>query len=117
MSIMPLLMAAPMKTPIAATRMIFLKDAAREPMAEFRKLTASLLTPTDKSKMASRKRKMMMPKNNASMIFLFLRKGLLILFQFCCTVIKSVLNLLLRSLNAIYTEAKDSSAEFKRYIY
>ena len=37
-----------------ATIMIVLKEAMREPMAEFKKFTASLLTPTKRSKAASR---------------------------------------------------------------
>ena len=45
-SIMPLEKVAPMRTPRLATIMIVLKEAMREPMAEFRKFTASLLTPT-----------------------------------------------------------------------
>ena len=53
MSIMPLLIAAPMKTPMEAIISTRLKDAAREPIAEFRKFTASLLTPTERSNTAS----------------------------------------------------------------
>ncbi len=40
---MPLLMAAPMNTPDAATIITVLKLAAFEPIDEVRKLTASLL--------------------------------------------------------------------------
>ena len=36
---------------------IVLNDAALEPIAEFKKFTASLLTPTDRSNTASTKRK------------------------------------------------------------
>ena len=53
-SIMPLEKVAPMRTPRLATIMIVLKEAMREPMAEFKKFTASLLTPTKRSKAASR---------------------------------------------------------------
>ena len=49
---------APTKMPIAAITIITLKDAAFDPIAEFIKLTASLLTPTDRSNTASTKRKM-----------------------------------------------------------
>ena len=66
---MPLLMAAPINTPTDATMSIRLNDAAREPTAELRKFTASLLTPTDKSKTASIKRKMITQRNNTSIIF------------------------------------------------
>ncbi len=38
MSIMPLLMAAPMNTPIEATMRIRLNEAAFEPIAELRKI-------------------------------------------------------------------------------
>ena len=62
MSIMPLLMVAPQNTPHAAMKSIILNFKALEPMAEFRKLTASLLTPTTKSKMASRKMIRIIPK-------------------------------------------------------
>ena len=53
---MPLESAAPTRIPNAAMAMITLKDAAFEPMAELRKFTASLLTPTLKSKTASTNR-------------------------------------------------------------
>ena len=42
------------------------KTAALAPMAEFIKFTASLLTPTTKSNMASRKRNTTIPKNIVS---------------------------------------------------
>ena len=58
MSIIPLESEAPTKMPIAAITIMTLKDAAFEPIAEFMKLTASLLTPTDRSNTASTKRKM-----------------------------------------------------------
>ena len=48
-SIMPLEETAPNAIPILATIIIVLKDMALEPIAEFKKLTASLLTPTIKS--------------------------------------------------------------------
>jgi hypothetical protein len=47
---------APTRTPAAAIARIILKDAAFDPMAELRKFTASLLTPTIRSEMAKRKR-------------------------------------------------------------
>jgi hypothetical protein len=52
-SIMPLENSDPTKTPKEATIIVVLKLTAFEPMAEFKKLTASLLTPTTKSKIAS----------------------------------------------------------------
>lgn len=48
-SIMPLEKVEPSSTPMLATTMMTLKLAIREPMAELRKLTASLLTPTNRS--------------------------------------------------------------------
>ena len=48
-SIMPLDEIAPNAIPILATIIIVLKETAFEPIAEFKKLTASLLTPTIKS--------------------------------------------------------------------
>ena len=66
MSIMPLLMAAPQNTPTEATMIIVRNVAARLPMAELRKLTASLLTPTERSNTARMKRKTMMQRNNIS---------------------------------------------------
>ena len=56
-SIMPLLIAAPAKTPIAAMVTMVRNFATLAPMAEFRKLTASLLTPTTRSKTARTMRK------------------------------------------------------------
>ncbi len=61
-SIMPLLVVAPRKMPVPATIMMVLKVATLAPTAEFRKLTASLLTPTTKSKTASISRKITSPK-------------------------------------------------------
>lgn len=51
-SIMPLEKMAPTATPTLATIMMVLKEMALEPIAEFKKFTASLLTPTTKSAMA-----------------------------------------------------------------
>ena len=53
-SIIPLEKNAPNKMPTAATAIITRKDAALDPIAEFKKLTASLLTPTIKSDAASK---------------------------------------------------------------
>jgi hypothetical protein len=53
---------APAKIPTAAIIIIVLKDAAFDPRAELRKFTASLLTPTDRSKIANTKRKITMNK-------------------------------------------------------
>ena len=52
-SIMPLLNEAPIKTPTAATMSTCLIFAALEPTAELKKFTASLLTPTVRSIIAS----------------------------------------------------------------
>ena len=57
MSIMPLLSVAPTNTPTEATIRMLRKRDTRAPIAELRKLTASLLTPTHRSKMASMNRK------------------------------------------------------------
>ena len=70
---MPLLMAAPMNTPLAATIMMVRHDAAREPTADVRKFTASLLTPTERSNTASRKRNIIMPAKNMSISENFVR--------------------------------------------
>jgi hypothetical protein len=43
---------APIVTPILATIISVLKEIALEPIAEFKKFTASLLTPTTKSAIA-----------------------------------------------------------------
>ena len=51
-SIIPLEVTAPKNTPKLAIIIIFLTDIAFEPMAEFKKLTASLLTPITKSTIA-----------------------------------------------------------------
>jgi len=51
-SIIPLEVMAPKNTPILAIIMMFLIAIAFEPIAEFKKFTASLLTPTTKSTVA-----------------------------------------------------------------
>lgn len=51
-SIIPLEKIAPKAIPMLATIIIVRKDMALEPIAEFKKFTASLLTPTTKSAMA-----------------------------------------------------------------
>ena len=56
-SIIPDENVAPNMTPMLATSMMVLKEAIRQPNAEFKKLTASLLTPTKISKTATRPRK------------------------------------------------------------
>ena len=57
-SIIPLEDNAPTATPRLASIIIFLNEITLDPIAEFRKLTASLLTPTIKSLTA---RKMIIP--------------------------------------------------------
>ena len=51
-SIIPLEKTAPTATPTLATIIMVRKEIAFEPIAEFKKFTASLLTPTTKSAMA-----------------------------------------------------------------
>ena len=51
-SIIPLEKTAPTATPKLASIIIFLTESAFDPSAEFKKLTASLLTPTTKSPIA-----------------------------------------------------------------
>ena len=51
-SIIPLEVTAPKNTPKLAIIMMFLTEIALEPIAEFKKFTASLLTPTTKSTIA-----------------------------------------------------------------
>ena len=58
MSIIPSLVVAPTKIPTAAIINMVLKRATFEPMAEPKKFTASLLTPTDKSTMANTNKNM-----------------------------------------------------------
>ena len=53
---MPLEKVTPARMPRLATIMIVRRGATREPTEEFRKLTASLLTPTMRSMIANRKR-------------------------------------------------------------
>jgi len=55
-SIMPLEKVAPTTIPRAAIIIITRSGATFEPIAEFRKLTASLLTPTTRSEIASANR-------------------------------------------------------------
>jgi hypothetical protein len=52
-SIIPLEKVAPKTMPTVAISMIMIKGAALEPMAELRKFTASLLTPTTRSETAN----------------------------------------------------------------
>ena len=70
-SIMPLLIAAPANTPIAATVTIVLCLATLAPMAEFRKFTASLLTPTTRSKTARIIRNTTIPRNRMFMCLVY----------------------------------------------
>ena len=53
-SIIPLEKIAPTATPILATIMMVLNEIALDPIAEFKKLTASLLTPTTRSAIAKK---------------------------------------------------------------
>ena len=55
-SISPPENAAPIKTPALATKRIMCRGATLDPPAEFKKLTASLLTPTIRSEIAKMKR-------------------------------------------------------------
>ena len=88
-SIMPLLIAAPRNTPMEATRIMRLKEAALVPMAELRKFTASLLTPTDRSKTASKNRKMIIHKNRISIVL----KNLIVTFLFAKVALKCFKNM------------------------
>ena len=69
-SIMPLEKTAPTATPILATIMMVLNEIALEPMAEFKKFTASLLTPTIKSATANRARAISMYRYRFSIDYL-----------------------------------------------
>ena len=55
-SIIPLEKVVPTRIPMAATIIITLKEATLEPKAEFKKFTASLLTPKIRSEIARTKR-------------------------------------------------------------
>ena len=61
-SIIPFENKAPKAIPKLAKIIMFLKEIAFEPMAELRKFTASLLTPTIKSPIANRLNKTTMYK-------------------------------------------------------
>ena len=61
-SIIPLEKTAPTATPTLATIIIVLNEMAFEPIAEFKKLTASLLTPTTRSDAARMNNKTTMIK-------------------------------------------------------
>ncbi len=67
-SIIPLEKMAPSPTPILATIIMVLKGMAFEPIAEFRKFTASLLTPTTKSAIANMARAIIIYKYMFSII-------------------------------------------------
>ncbi|MDE7032841.1 MAG: hypothetical protein K2O79_06530, partial [Muribaculaceae bacterium] len=64
-----------------------LKEAAREPIAEFRKFTASLLTPTDRSNTASKNKQITTQRNSIS-----IKSILLIRLQIKQTSISKVLH-------------------------
>ena len=67
-SIMPPENVAPSSTPTAATPSTTLKGAMRLPTAEFRKLTASLLTPTKRSTAARIARNTSRTRKNVSIM-------------------------------------------------
>lgn len=62
MTIKPLEKMAPQAMPRLATIIIVLKDIALEPKAEFKKLTASLLTPTTRFAIAKTARAILIKK-------------------------------------------------------
>ena len=62
MSIIPLDVLAPTKIPIAATSRMVRNLAALAPTAGLKKLTASLATPTERSKVANTMRNNKIPK-------------------------------------------------------
>ncbi len=65
-SIMPLEKVHPKSTPAPATNMMRLYEAALQPKAELKKLTASLLTPTKRSNAARIIRKIVTPNKKLS---------------------------------------------------
>ena len=67
-SIIPLENTAPIKIPKLATIIIVLKEITFEPIAEFKKFTASLLTPTTKSTAAKQARATIINKYILSII-------------------------------------------------
>ncbi len=69
-SIIPLENTAPTATPTLATIMMVLNEMALDPIAEFKKLTASLLTPTTKSAIANTARATIINKYILSISFL-----------------------------------------------
>ena len=71
MSIIPLLNTQPQNIPMPAMITSERNLAALEPMAEFKKFTASLLTPTQRSNAARMKRNMTIPKYIHSILLQF----------------------------------------------
>ena len=61
-SIIPALITAPTTTPMEAMSIMVLNFATFAPMAELRKFTASLLTPTKRSNTANTSRKTTMER-------------------------------------------------------
>jgi hypothetical protein len=62
---MPLEKVAPMKIPILATIIMVFLVATLEPIAEFKKFTASLLTPTTRSAVARKRSRITMKRYNS----------------------------------------------------
>ncbi|MBA7584814.1 hypothetical protein ES708_26776 [subsurface metagenome] len=84
---MPLEKVTPQRIPAAATINKIRRGATFAPIAEFRKLTASLLTPTIKSDIASIKRTITMSRKTLSIIYRFQGikinlAGKIIIFQY-----------------------------------
>jgi hypothetical protein len=70
-SIIPLENTAPTKTPKLAIIIMFLKEMTFDPIAEFKKFTASLLTPTIRSATAKIASAIIIKKNILSIVFCF----------------------------------------------
>ena len=75
---MPLEKTAPTKTPKLAIIIIFLKEITFEPIAEFKKFTASLLTPTTRSNTARAPKAITIKKNILSIFIICYSVNLLL---------------------------------------
>ena len=62
-SIIPLEKVTPTRIPELATIMITVREATLDPIEEFKKLTASLLTPTIRSKTAKQQSRIIATRN------------------------------------------------------
>ena len=99
-SIIPLEKTEPTATPKLASIIMFLTEIALDPNAEFKKFTASLLTPTTKSPIARRPKAIIMIKYISILLLNWLVKKVksirfdvkLMLKKFMCYILNSAFN-------------------------